>query len=161
METQAHFSLHDIDRGIAVKRANVEDLDGLVGLFEGYRQFYRQPSDTAGARQFLLDRFRYNQSVVFIAFKDKRAVGFTQLYPSFSSGSLAQIFILNDLFVVPEMRRFGVGSTLLASAAEYARQVGALRLTLSTEMSNTAAQSLYEKCGWKRDSVFCVYTFTP
>lgn len=151
----------DTDRGIVVKRANVEDLDCLVGLFDAYRQFYRQPGDMAGARQFLLDRFRYSQSIVFIAFKGNRAVGFTQLYPSFSSGSMAQIFILNDLFVVPDIRRFGVGSTLLAHAVEYARELGALRLTLSTEVSNTAAQSLYEKGGWKRDSVFCVYTLNP
>jgi GNAT superfamily N-acetyltransferase len=36
-----------------------------------------------------------------------------QLYPSFSSGAMARIFILNDLFVAPEARRRGAGSALL------------------------------------------------
>jgi ribosomal protein S18 acetylase RimI-like enzyme len=49
---------------------------------------------------------------------------------------------------------------LLEQAAGYARQIGALRLVLSTEISNLTAQSLYEKHGWKRDTVFYVYTLT-
>jgi len=70
---------------------------------------------------------------------------------------MAPILILNDLFVAPEARRRGAGSVLLQAAAEYGRRVGALRLVLSTEVTNTAAQSVYEKMGWKRDTVFCVY----
>jgi hypothetical protein len=32
-----------------------------------------------------------------------------------------------------------------------------VHLTLSTELTNTTAQSVYEKNGWRRDTVFCVY----
>ena len=70
---------------------------------------------------------------------------------------MARIFILNDLFVAPEARRRGAGSALLQAAAECGRLAGALRLVLSTEVTNTTAQSLYEKTGWKRDTTFCVY----
>jgi GNAT superfamily N-acetyltransferase len=126
-------------------------------LFDAYRQFYRQPSDCDGARRFLLERFERNQSVVFLAFTDGAAAGFTQLYPSFSSGAMAPVFILNDLFVTPEARRRGTGSALLNAAAEYGRGVGAVRLVLSTEIGNTTAQAVYESLGWKRDTVFCVY----
>ena len=91
------------------------------------------------------------------AFEDAAAIGFTQLYPSFSSGAMARIFILNDLFVAPEARQRGVGSALLQAAAQYGRRIGAVRLVLSTEVTNTTAQSVYERMGWKRDTVFCVY----
>lgn len=155
MDTEKRASLRQDDpnaeRGIAIRRANVTDLDELVPLFDAYRQFYRQPSDISGARQFLLDRFRYNQSIVFIAFSGERPVGFTQLYPSFSSASMAQVLILNDLFVIPDIRKAGIGSGLLAAAVDHARQIGAVRVVLSTEVNNTVAQSLYENCGWKRD----------
>jgi GNAT superfamily N-acetyltransferase len=73
---------------------------------------------------------------------------------------MARIFILNDLFVVPEARRRGTGLALLNAAAEYGRLVGALRFVLSTEEANKTAQSLYEKVGWKRDTVFCAYQTT-
>jgi hypothetical protein len=78
------------------------DVDVLVPLFDAYRQFYRQQSDPGGARQFLRARLENKQSVVLPAHIDSVAAGFTQLYPSFSSGAMARIFVLNDLFVVPE-----------------------------------------------------------
>jgi GNAT superfamily N-acetyltransferase len=147
-------------RGVEIRQATVGDLDLLVPLFDAYRQFYRQPSEPERARRFLLDRFGHNQSIIFLAFADAAAIGFTQLYPSFSSSAMARIFILNDLFVTPEARRHGAGIALLLAAAEYGRRVGALRLTLSTEVTNTTAQSLYESVGWKRDTVFCAYQLT-
>ena len=140
-----------------VRQATIADLDDLVTLFDAYRQFYRQPSDPQRARRFLLERFEHNQSVIFMAFEDGAAIGFTQLYPSFSSVGTARIFILNDLFVSPETRRRGVGAALLQTAAEYGRRLAAIRLVLSTEVINANAQALYEKTGWKRDTVFCVY----
>src|ERR1039457_704455 len=145
---------------LVIRQATVSDLDGLVPLFDGYRQFYRQASEPDRIRKFLLDRFEHNQSVIFVAVKDGTAVGFTQLYPSFSSGALARIFILNDLFVDPGARLIGTGSLLLQAAAEYGRRVGARRLVLSTEVTNMPAQSLYEKLGWKRNTEFCTYQIT-
>ena len=144
-------------REIAVRRATMTDLNLVVPLFEAYREFYRQPSEPERTRRFLLERFENNQSVIFLAVDDGAAIGFTQLYPSFSSGAMAPIFILNDLYVAPEARRRGAGSGLLRAAALYAHGVGALRLVLSTEVTNTTAQSVYERMGWKRDTVFCVY----
>lgn len=41
----------------AIRRATAEDLGALVPLFDAYRQFYRQPSALAQARQFLMDPF--------------------------------------------------------------------------------------------------------
>jgi GNAT superfamily N-acetyltransferase len=142
---------------VQVRQATPADLDLLVPLFDAYRQFYRQPSDAERARRFLLERFEHNQSVIFLAFDGPAAIGFTQLYPSFSSSAMARIFILNDLFVAPEARGRGVGSALLNASAEYGRRAGALRLALSTEVTNTAAQTVYERLGWKRDTSFFVY----
>jgi GNAT superfamily N-acetyltransferase len=138
---------------IAVRQATVADLDLIVPLFDGYRQFYRKPSDLGLARTFLLERFQHNQSIIFIALdQDSVAVGFTQLYPAFSSVSVARIFILNDLFVVPAARRQGIASLLLRVAADFGRAVGAVRL-----ITNESAQSLYESEGWNRDNSFYVY----
>ncbi len=143
---------------IAVRQATVADLDLIVPLFDAYRQFYRKPSDLGLARTFLLERFQHNQSIIFIALdQDSVAVGFTQLYPAFSSVSVARIFILNDLFVVPAARRQGIASLLLRAAADFGRAVGAVRLTLSTAITNESAQSLYESEGWSRDNSFYVY----
>lgn len=142
---------------LEVKRATVADLDVLVVLFDAYRRFYRKTGDMEGARRFLRERLERAESVVFLSFEGAVAVGFTQLYPSFSSVSMARIFVLNDLFVAREARRRGVGSALLRAAEEYGRSAGAVRLLLSTEVDNTNAQSVYERLGWKRETAFYAY----
>ena len=141
-----------------VRRATVEDLDLIVPLFDAYRQFYRQQPDLNLARTFLSDRFRHNQSVIFLALaEDGSALGFTQLYPSFSSALARPIYILNDLFVAPLARRRNVARKLLETAAEFGKQSGAARLGLATELDNAPARALYESCGWRQDNVFCTY----
>jgi len=137
--------------------ASITDLEQLAPLFDAYRVFYGKPSDPAAARAFLQERFSHLQSLVFLAFVDGEAVGFTQLYPSFSSVSLRRTYVLNDLFVLPEFRGRGVARGLLALAESQARQLGALRLTLSTAHTNTEAQRLYQAAGWQQDADFAVF----
>ena len=61
--------------------------------------FYRQDSDLEGAKVFLRNRMERKESVIFVAVEDGEYIGFTQLYPSFSSISMKELWILNDLFV--------------------------------------------------------------
>lgn len=145
---------------ISIYRATLHDLDRLAPLFDGYRQFYRQKTDIVAAETFLRDRFSNSESVVFIASRDNVAIGFTQLYPSFSSISLARIYVLSDLFVASNARKLGAGRLLLEAAAHFGRSVGAHQLTLETARTNSSAQTLYETCGWQKDNEFFVYQFT-
>jgi ribosomal protein S18 acetylase RimI-like enzyme len=141
-----------------VRQATIDDLASLAPLFDAYRQFYRKPSDLALARAFLAARFQRNESIIFLALKvDGTAVGFVQLFPSFSSAAAARILILNDLFVAPDARRAGVGRLLLRAAAAFGKSAEAVRLTLSTEVTNITAQALYEAEGWRRQTDFYVY----
>jgi GNAT superfamily N-acetyltransferase len=140
-----------------IRAASADDLDILTPLFDGYRQFYGFASDLTGARAFLNDRFDRHESTIFLAFDCDRAVGFTQLYPSFSSGRMARIYVLNDLFVMPEARGGGAGRALIAAAQAFGKANGAARLTLSTVTDNLTAQSLYEACGWERETDYYTY----
>ena len=145
----------------AIRQATIHDLDQLVPLFDSYRQFYSKPSDLTLARTFLTERFQHNQSVIFIALNSEgNGIGFVQLYPSFSSVRAARTFVLNDLFVAPDWRRHRVARQLMQAAVDYSRAVGAVRMSLSTALTNTAAQALYESCGWQRDQTFCEYQLT-
>lgn len=142
---------------IITRQANIVDLDFIAPLFDTYRQFYSKAPDLVGARCFISDRISLNESVIFLAFQDDQALGFTQLYPSFSSVSMAKVFVLNDLYVTAAGRGQGVGTTLLNAAAEHAKSVGAIRLNLNTDIHNTTAQSVYEAAGWVRDQHYYMY----
>jgi GNAT superfamily N-acetyltransferase len=141
-----------------VKRAAVADLDAVAPLFDAYRRFYGQRSDLPAARAFLEERLRREESVIFVAVEDggpgSEPLGFTQLYPSFSSVSVRRLWILNDLFVRPGGRRGGVGRRLLERAREWAIETDAKGLILATAVGNAAARALYESCGWRRDDDF-------
>ena len=141
----------------AIRRATPRDLDALVPLFDGYRQFYGKPADLPLARRFLAERLALDDSIVLLAEHAAGALGFVQLYPSFSSVRAARIYVLNDLFVAPAARGRGLGSQLLRAAADAARAAGAVRLRLSTAITNVTAQRLYESLGWKRDEDFYEY----
>ncbi|MGQ0667446.1 MAG: GNAT family N-acetyltransferase [Nitrospiraceae bacterium] len=142
-----------------VRRATLQDLDQLVPLFDRYRQFYGQQSDVIVARNFLAERLARGESMVLVAEDSTNgvAIGFVQLFPTFSSVLAAPIYLLSDLFVTPAARRRRVGTLLLKAAAETARAAGAVRLELATAITNLSAQGLYEVLGWKRDEEFYVY----
>jgi ribosomal protein S18 acetylase RimI-like enzyme len=144
---------------ITIRQAAASDIDTLAPLFDSYRQFYGRESDIRAAREFLLARFNHGESVVFIAHDANVPIGFAQLYPSFSSVSLARTFVLNDLFVHESSRRKGVASLLLAAAVEFGKSSAAARLSLSTAISNDTAQALYQSAGWRRDEQFFVYHY--
>ena len=144
---------------IQIRRADIHDLGLITPLFDLYRQFYEQASDLVSAKSFLQQRIRQNESVIFLACDGADAVGFTQLYPGFSSVSMARTFLLNDLYVVSSHRRHGVGSLLLAAAVAHAKAEQAVRLSLTINAANATAQSVYEAQGWAREKAFLTYNF--
>ena len=139
--------------------ATVDDIKVAAVLFNEYRIFYNQTDDMHGAINFLQERIAKNESTIFIAFLDDEPVGFTQLYPIFSSVSLKRAWLLNDLYVAETARRQGVANALLDKAKEFGTQNNAGWLLLETAFDNYKAQSVYEKNGWiKQTDSF--YRFT-
>jgi ribosomal protein S18 acetylase RimI-like enzyme len=147
------------ESSIGVRRATSEDIDRIAPLFDSYRQFYGQAPALDRAREFLLERFERGESTVLLA-EDERgsAVGFAQLFPTFSSVALARTFVLNDLYVAPEARRRGVARALLRSAVAFGKGQRAVRITLSTQVGNSAAQALYASAGWMLQTDYHVYS---
>lgn len=144
------------------RRARLADLDSLAPLFDAYRVFYERASDPSAARAFLEQRLQRDESVVFVAEESAgSAVGFAQIFPSFSSVSLARILVLNDLFVDPGARRRGVARALLVATCEQARACGAVRVSLATAVSNAPARRLYEAFGFEFDKAFDHYHWYP
>lgn len=147
---------------ISIKQAGPEDLEELAVLFNEYRIFYEQASDMEGAKHFLSERLSRNESVVFLAVDqvNQTPVGFTQLYPSFSSISMKRLWVLNDLYVREEYRKQGAAKLLLEAAKTYGLQTNAKGLELSTAITNERAQRLYEKSGYIKDTEFYHFFLT-
>jgi ribosomal protein S18 acetylase RimI-like enzyme len=141
---------------VKYRKAVVDDVRSLTDLFNGYRLFYGQESDLIGAEKFLKERLENQESVIFYAYEENggvvEPVGFTQLYPSFSSVSMKRMWILNDLFVAEKARRKGVAHGLIDKARELAVKTEAKAVILETDHDNHNAQKLYEKIGFTKDT---------
>jgi len=140
-----------------VIRAYRDQLRQVATLLDAYREFYKQPADHQGVKTFLQERFARAETVIFLALVDDEPVGFVQLYPTYDTITLKQIWILHDLFVIPSARQKGIAKSLLERARRLAEETHAKGLILETAVSNDAAQKLYEKLGWKRESDYYRY----
>ena len=131
-------------------QTTIDHLNDLFPLFDAYRVFYRQKSNKKAAKDFLYKRLTKNDTIIYIAYIDKKAVGFSHLFPSFSSVSMQPLYILNDLYVDNEFRNLGIGVALLNKAKELCKEKNYKGLALQTARSNPA-QYLYESLGWKKN----------
>ena len=137
-----------------IRRAKKKDIEKLSVLFDKYRIFYKQQSDIDNAKSFLKKRMKRSESVIFVAEERKELIGFTQLFPIFSSVSMKRTWLLNDLYVNEKARGMGVASKLLEAAKEFGAETNSKWLILQTAADNFTAQKVYEKNGWVKETDF-------
>ncbi|MEO8621417.1 MAG: GNAT family N-acetyltransferase [bacterium] len=142
---------------VEVVHARHKDAEVVAPLFDLYRQFYGAESDITAARAFLRHRLMRDESVVLVvrhATDIRTAIGFAQLYHSFSSLALMPTLVLNDLFVASDWRGRGVGKRLIEATVAFGIRAGASMIELSTQHTNQRALALYGSLGFVRDTEF-------
>jgi GNAT superfamily N-acetyltransferase len=135
-----------------IRRAKKKDIEDLSILFDKYRIFYKQRSDVEKARSFLKKRMKRKESVIFVAEERDELIGFTQLFPIFSSVSMKRTWLLNDLYVNEKSRGIGAATKLLDAAKEFGAETNSKWLLLQTAAENFTAQKVYEKNGWVKET---------
>ena len=146
---------------VTVKQATIEDIEQIAKLFDDYRVFFQQISNLSAAQEFISNRLRNSESIIFCAYTaDSRCLGFAQLYPSFSSVSAKRVWILNDLFVSEAARGIGIGTKMLNEIAVFSEETQAKAILVETTTSNTGAQKLYESKGYQKMSKRIFYERT-
>jgi ribosomal protein S18 acetylase RimI-like enzyme len=141
-----------------VIRTQVADAMRVAPLFAAYREFYGETYDVEASAAFLESRLARDESIVLLALADDdRTIGFTQIYPAFSSTRLAPIWILNDLYVTEDSRGSGAVDALLQAAEALAKEAGVISIELATAHTNTRAQAVYARSGYQLDEEFRHY----
>nr|WP_260440612.1 GNAT family N-acetyltransferase [Parageobacillus thermoglucosidasius] len=69
------------------------------------------------------------------------------MYFTYSTLNVKRQAILNDLFVIPEMRRKKIGERLFLTCLSYIRENNFVGMVWETAKDNYVAQSLYKKMG--------------
>lgn len=141
-----------------IEQCTEQQLEAAAELFNNYRIFYMQESDYGACYEFIKNNVQNQRSRLYLLFDDNgKAVGFSQLYPTYCSIAMKPYYYLSDLYVDQSCRQKGHARYLMNYLTELFKAEGAQRLTLDTATTNKIAQSLYESLGYERESVYITY----
>ena len=142
---------------IVTRHASLDDAAAIAPLLDKYREFYGEASDLTRSTAFIQQRFYLGESIIIVALVNNEIIGFTQLFPSFSSVTLERLWILNDLYVEASKRRAGVGLALLNAAKTFAETTGAKQLFIEGADDNPKARNLYTRFGFIENTAYHYY----
>ena len=133
-----------------IEPAGEADRDDLVQLMVAFRDHLGQSQPSAATFRHGVDLLGEDPATEFFVARaaSGRALGYSQVryrYSAWIPGLRAEI---EDLFVLPEARRQGVGLALLETVIERARQRSCFVLGLNTNERNQEALSLYRRLGF-------------
>ena len=137
----------------AARPTDVARMVSLLDLLFAIEADFRP--DPARQRQGLTLLLDDERARVLVAERADGVVGMCtgQLVVSTAEGGPA--LLVEDVVVDPDHRGRGVGRTLLAALADWARGRGVRRLQLLADGNNGPALAFYERLGWRATALVC------
>jgi len=148
---------------VALRPATRADVPTILRLIRGIAEYERLAHEVKTTPP-LLREHGFGLRRVFhaiLAERDGQAVGFALYFFTFSTFTGRPTLYLEDLFVLPEERRGGIGSRLLSRLAQIAVERRCGRMEWSVLDWNTPARDLYFKLGAKAMEEWTVFRMTP
>ncbi len=132
-----------------LRPATPTDVDAIFTLIlalADYEQLRHQVTGTAAELKSHLFGDRPSAHAI-VAEVDHTVVGFALFFYNYSTFLTKPGIYLEDLFVLPDYRRFGIGTALLTALAQRAIAEGCGRLEWSVLDWNAPAIAFYERLG--------------
>jgi len=147
---------------LTIRHATVDDADTLIGLIQALADFEQLPGPDHGARARLIehgfgDRPKYE---AWLAEWNGQAVGYAFLFETYSTFLARPTLYLEDLFVLPDFRRRGIGKALLTHCFKLADERGCGRMEWTCLDWNKRAQDVYNGLGAKHMGEWMLYRLT-
>ncbi|MEH1768961.1 GNAT family N-acetyltransferase [Nostoc sp.] len=134
---------------LIVRFAEPADYSVLFKLIEGLAEYEKLSHAVTGnalaLQEHLFGSRRYVEAI--LAESQGQAVGFALFFHNYSTFLTKPGIYLEDLFVLPEYRRQGIGKSLLTKVAQIALERDCGRLEWSVLDWNESAQAFYRSMG--------------
>lgn len=148
-----------------VRKAVASDEPAILALVDALADYEKLPRPTLEARTRLLkDMFGPKPRIdCFLAFADGYPVGYAIILETYSSFLALPTLYLEDLFILEEYRKRGVGRALFNIAVEEAKKRGCGRMEWTVLDWNQLAIEFYQKIGGTHMKEWQLYriTFPP
>ena len=106
-------------KNLIIRKSHIEDIPLIQYLIKGLASYEKRPQDMIGTKEQLSYwLFERKVATVLIAEYGKEVVGYALYYPIFGSFSAIGKIHLEDIFIQPNFRGYGVGRFFLAKIAE-------------------------------------------
>jgi GNAT superfamily N-acetyltransferase len=137
---------------IVISKVEERNVQHLVHLIEELAHFeHLVPPDEAARRRLEADALKPDPPFRgFLADVDGKAVGYITYYFTYSTFQGRPVMFLEDIFVLQEARRKGVGEALFRFCLEEAQLRGCARMEWAVLTWNERAIKFYERMGGKR-----------
>ena len=134
---------------VTIRAAHPDDAEAIFHLILALAEYEKLSHQVTGSvaelRSHLFGERPYAQAIV--AEVDQQVVGFALFFYNYSTFLTKPGIYLEDLFVLPDYRRLGIGTTLLTHLAQRAVAEGCGRLEWSVLDWNVSAIAFYERMG--------------
>ncbi|MBD2360472.1 MULTISPECIES: GNAT family N-acetyltransferase [unclassified Anabaena] len=134
---------------LIVRFAEPDDSKALFGLIQGLAEYeklsHAVTGDVSALQEHLFGSRKYVEAI--LAEYSGKAVGFALFFHNYSTFLTKPGLYLEDLFVLPEYRRQGIGKALLIKLAQIAVERDCGRLEWSVLDWNESAQAFYRSMG--------------
>lgn len=155
---QAGVAFQSAMARIAVRRGRKADSKQFIGLVLALAKFeHLKPPSVAGRRRLAYDAFRNKRINLLVAAEAKKLVGYALYFYTYSSFTAKPSLYLEDLFVLEQYRKRGVGFALFRRCVDEAISKGCGRMEWSVLTWNEKALQFYERLGARRMSEWYVY----
>jgi GNAT superfamily N-acetyltransferase len=146
---------------LLVRRASRADALGLLRLITALAEFEQlAPPDSAAQQRLIEDGFgprpRFESWLAFTGGR-REPVAYAIFFETYSTFLARPTLFLEDLFVLPEYRRRGIGTGLLRHCIRLAHDRGCGRMEWTCLDWNVKAQGRYERLGARRLSEWLLY----
>jgi GNAT superfamily N-acetyltransferase len=148
-----------MSHAITIRPATPADGETFLTLVDALADYEKLDRPTPDARQRLLnDAFGERQRIsVFLGELDGRAVAYAIVLETYSSFLALPTLYLEDLFVIPEARRGGIGRAFFRELAAEAVRRGCGRMEWVVLDWNQLAIDFYEKLNARRLTEWYTY----
>lgn len=137
---------------VVIRRARPEDIDRLLPLVEQFYAHFGFAWDPVKKRRLLAEFLqRPEAGRLWVAQVEGRIVGYALVPFYFALEFDGPVALLDEFFMLPEMRGRGAGAKLLSEVMAALPGEGIQRLRLEVDEKHPAAAKLYERLGFIKD----------
>ncbi len=139
------FIVEEVSLRRVKKKKHARALSALTVELARYEQL--EPPTLEALARFEADALEGERFRAVLAYLGGDAVGYSVGFETYSTFQGRPVYYLEDLFVMPEHRRSGIGTKLFLDAVERARRKGCCRMEWQVLAWNEPALRFYERYG--------------